>query len=319
MDLRQLRAFAAVADLGSVSLASKSLRCVQSNITTRVKALEAELGIELFYRSRSGMELTSAGVVFRPYAQDAIHSVERARAALERFSETPRLLRIGTMETTLAVRLPQVIPMLRAAYPGLRLEIHSGPTEALVEQILANNIDVALIGGKFQHPSLIGHSLFVEEMVLVSSLAVNEIEEIRSATLIVFKRGCSYRDFTLRWMKLAGLAPNDTFELGTLDGILGCVASGIGVTCLPRSVVETSRHRDLLHIHPIDDADRFIDTYAIENVAAVRNGAVTAFIEILRDSPSTEPPPLPVVAAAVARSGPVSNSRGRHIILDSRI
>lgn len=296
MDLRNLRAFAAVADLGSVSLASKSLRCVQSNITTRVKALEAELGVELFYRSRSGMEMTAAGVVFLPYALDAIHSVERARAALERFSETPRLLRIGTMETTLAVRLPQIISMFREAYPCVKLEIHSGPTEALVEQILANNIDVALIGGKFPHPSLRGHSLFVEEMVLVSSLGLKKMEEIRSATVIVFKRGCSYRDYTRRWMKLAGLAPNDTFELGTLDGILGCVASGVGVTCLPRSVVETSQHRDLLHIHPIDDADRFIDTYAIENTTAVRNGAVAAFVEALRNSPTPTPRPMRVAA-----------------------
>jgi DNA-binding transcriptional LysR family regulator len=280
VDLRNLRTFTAVADLGSISMASKSLRCVQSNVTTRVKALEAELGISLFYRSRSGMMLTSAGETFLPFAKEVIHAAERARASLDRFSELPKLLRVGSMETTLAVRLPAIIPSFRRDHPALRLEIVSGPTDELVQHILDNKIDVALIGGKFPHPDLRGHPLFAEEMVLVRALNSRE-EDLKSSTVLVFKQGCSYREYTRRWMRLAGLGPNETFELGTLDGILGCVASGVGVTCLPRSVVESSQYREHVQIQTLDDPERFIDTYAVENVTAVRNGAVAAFIAAL--------------------------------------
>ena len=282
MDVKSLKSFAVVAELGGISPASKALNSVRSNVTTRIKALEAELGIDLFYRSRSGMTLTSAGVAFLPYAQDVLQAMDRARVALNGFSDTAQILRLGSMETTLAVRLPMVIPNFRKAHPGVRLQIHSGPTDELVERVLKNQIDLAFIGGQFPHPQLKAHPIFVEEMVLASSKAVDQLEDLGSSTLIVFRQGCSYREFTRRWMRRTGLAPNDTFELGSLEGILGCVASGVGVTCLPRSVVEVSQYRETLNIHQLDDPERFIDTYAIEKKNTVSNGAIPAFLDAVQ-------------------------------------
>ncbi|MBI1494533.1 LysR family transcriptional regulator [Halocynthiibacter styelae] len=280
--IKSLHTFTTVARIGTIGGASKELNCVQSNVTTRIKALEAEVGVSLFNRSRTGMTLTSAGVAFLPYAQEVIHAEERARASIESFESSVRMLRIGSMESTLAVRLPGILSSLRAKKPNLRLHIHSGPTEELIVKLLQDQIDIALIGGKFTHPELRGYPLFAEEMVMISATEFETPEDLKSLPVIVFKQGCSYRDYSRRWMRKSGLAPNEIFELGTLDGILGCVASGVGVSCLPRSVVDGSQLRNLLRIHTLDDPERFIDTYAMLNPKSVRNGAVEAFLHDAR-------------------------------------
>lgn len=282
MELKTLHTFATVAEIGTIGGASKKLNCVQSNVTTRIKALEAELGVSLFNRSRAGMALTAAGVAFLPYAQDVIRAEERARASVEAFESSVSLLRIGSMESTLAVRLPGILSSFRRENPNLRLQIKSGPTDELIEKLLLDQIDMALIGGKFKHADLQGHALFAEEMVMISALEFETLEDLRSLPVIVFKLGCSYRDYTRRWMRMSGLAPNEVFELGTLEGILGCVASGVGISCLPRSVVAGSQVCNLLRIHTLDDPARFIDTYAMLNPKSVRNGAVEAFLQTAR-------------------------------------
>jgi DNA-binding transcriptional LysR family regulator len=281
MELKNLRTFAAVAETGSVVGASKKLHCVQSNVTTRIKSLEAELGVELFNRSRSGMALTAAGTAFLPYALDVMRAERRARSSVEDFDNSVKFLRIGSMESTLAVRLPKIIASFRKKHPEMRLQIHSGPTEDLLHKLVQDQIDLAMVGGKFARPGMKGLALFAEEMVMISSAELADLERLHSLPIIVFKQGCSYRDYTRRWMRMSGLAPNDIFELGTLDGILGCVASGVGISCLPRSVVEGSRYSELLTIHSLEDPERFIDTYAMQNVGQLRNGAVQEFLKFI--------------------------------------
>ncbi len=288
MELKNLHTFAAVADTGSVAGASRELHCVQSNVTTRIKSLEGELGVELFNRSRSGMALTAAGTAFLPYALDVLRAELRARASVADFGNSVKFLRIGSMESTLAVRLPKIIAAFRKKHPDMRLQIFSGPTEDLLHKLVQDQIDVAFVGGKFARPGLMGQALFAEEMVMISSAELKEPDGLRSLPIIVFKQGCSYRDFTRRWMRKSGLAPNDIFELGTLDGILGCVASGVGISCLPRSVIEGSQYRELLTIHPLEDSERFIDTYAMQYAGQIRNGAVREFLKfiLLPDDPA---------------------------------
>ncbi|SHL79411.1 DNA-binding transcriptional regulator, LysR family [Roseovarius marisflavi] len=281
MELKNLHTFTTVAETGSVANASRKLHCVQSNVTTRIKSLEAELGVELFNRSRSGMALTAAGTAFLPLALDVERAVKRAHASVEAFDSSVKLLRIGSMESTLAIRLPKIIASFRKKYPDMRLQIHSGPTDDLLHKLVKDQVDIAIIGGKFARLDMKAQPLFTEEMVMISSSEITEVGQLRSLPVIVFKQGCSYRDYARRWMRLSGLAPNDIFELGTLDGILGCVASGVGISCLPRSVIEGSRHKELLTIHALDDPERFIDTYAMQNTGVTRNGAAEAFLKFV--------------------------------------
>ncbi|MGO1118493.1 LysR family transcriptional regulator [Rhodovibrionaceae bacterium A322] len=281
MEIRSLRTFLTVAETGTISQAAARLNCVQSNVTSRIKALEEELQVSLFSRSRKGMALTAAGHLFVDHAQAVLDSQASALAALQDFSSTVRLLRLGSMESTLAIRLPRQIAAFRKTHPQVKLGLRSGPTEELVQLLLAGDIDLAFVGGAYEHPDLDGRVVFSEEMLLVSDLNGLQPRQLQGQPLLVFKPGCSYRDYAQRWMKRAGLAPNEIIELGTLEGILGCVASGVGVTLLPRSVIEQSQHASLLTLHELPDPDRFIDTLALHNRTAPANGAVSAFVETI--------------------------------------
>jgi len=227
------------------------------------------------------MTLTAAGVLLSTHARQVIDAERRAAAAVADFSNAVKLIRIGSMESTLASRLPPMIAEFRQSHPNVQLEIQSGTTQDLVSCVLDGALDIALIGGRYSHPDLTSQIVFSEEMVLISDRRMDSVESAREQPLIVFKTGCSYREYSNSWMKKNGLAPNRIIELGTLDGILGCVASGVGVTLLPRSVAEISTHLPNLNIHPIEDEQRFIDTCAIQNNGAPQNGAASALLGIL--------------------------------------
>ena len=109
MDLRQLKIFCAVVDHGSFTAAAEAVHTVQSNVTMRVKELEAELGQPLFIRQKSGVVLTSAGITFLGYARRILQLTEESRAALAETGTPAGPLRLGAMETTAAIRLPRLL------------------------------------------------------------------------------------------------------------------------------------------------------------------------------------------------------------------
>src|SRR5947207_15970624 len=109
MELSDLLTFSTVARLGGITRAADELNTVQSNVTQRVKGLEAEIGTALFERHSRGMTLTSAGRRLLTYAQRmAALSREAMRAARDN-GEPKRPQLIGSMETTAWVRLPSLL------------------------------------------------------------------------------------------------------------------------------------------------------------------------------------------------------------------
>lgn len=289
MEIKTLRTFLMVVDTGTVVEAAQRLHCVQSNVTARIRTLEEELGVALFTRSRSGMTLTSAGQVLVTHARQVIRAERDAKMAMTSLSETGGLIRVGSMESTIATRLPDCIAAFRKIRPDAEVGLTAGPTADLIALLLSGRIDVALIGGPFEHPDLTQEPVFREEMVLVAHRSIKTGTQARQSRLIVFRSGCSYRAFSETWLKTHGLGPNDILEMGTLDGILGCVATGVGVSLLPRSVAEASLHRPNLSIHDLEGAERFIDTYLIHRGGVEKNGVIHDFHTALK-------PALPAAA-----------------------
>ena len=279
MEIKVLRTFLMVADVGTVVEASHRLHCVQSNVTTRIKALEEELGVLLFHRSRNGMTLTAAGVVLQDHARRIVRAERDAVTALS--TGEGGLLRIGSMESTLATRLPEHLAQFSSRHRGIGFDIKSGPTDELVGAVLRGHVDIAFIGGPSTHPDIVSEPIFAEEMMLASAEGIHR-DAVRGARLFVFKAGCTYRAFAERWLRASGLGPNEISELGTLDGILGCVAAGVGVAVLPRAVIEASGHRRRIRLHEIDGPERFIDTYAIRRRDSPEEGPSQALLHMLR-------------------------------------
>lgn len=235
MDLNGLRVFLAVAESGSVSAAAKRTHYVQSNITAHIKKLEQELGVVLFMRESRGMRLTSAGFILQDYAERLLHLASEAKDAVRDMIEGGGALRIGSMETAMAVRLPPMLKQLHAQLPKADIRVQTGRTQSLIEQVLTHKLDCAFIGGEVHHPNLVVHRVFEEELVL---LTPKNADERALSILLVFRSGCIYRDKAEQWMREQGRIPYKIMEYGALEGIVGCVDAGLGCTLVPRRVVE---------------------------------------------------------------------------------
>ncbi|MBP2309107.1 LysR family transcriptional regulator [Azospirillum melinis] len=304
MDLAGLRVVKAVADTGSVSRAAEALNCVQSNVTARIKRLEEDLGVDLFLRLSRGMEPTPAGRVLSGYADRVLRLVAQARDAVAEAAGRGGRLAVGSMESTAAVRLPPVLARFHRDHPDVDLTITPGPTETLLADVLAGRLDGAFVGGEVAHPDLIARRIFDEELVLAEPAAGLTTESARR-TLIAFGRACAYRGRAEMAMREAGRVPFRVMEFGALDAILGCVGAGMGVTVIPRAVVERNPWRDLLAARPLPDALARMPTQFVRRADAIETASLRAFMEAFSQAAG------PAIAANGAMQGATGSPTSR--------
>src|ERR1700731_2597837 len=255
MELSDLTTFATVAHTGGITRAADELNTVQSNITQRVKALEAEIGTPLFERHSRGMTLTGAGRRLLPYAQRMAALSREAVLAARDDGEPKGPLSIGSMETTAAVRLPSLLAEFHRHFPAVRLTLRTAPTADLVAAVLDGALDGAFVAGPIEHAELTSVIAFREELVLVTARRWSSLAALRAGTpqsgptALVFRTGCTYRQRLEQLFSEFGWPSATRFELGTLDGMIGCVAADMGVTLLPRAVVERRDPGENIRIH----------------------------------------------------------------------
>src|ERR1700737_1664123 len=127
VELTDFLTFSAVARTGGITRAAEDLNTEQSNVTQRVKALEAEIGTALFERHSRGMTLTGAGRRLLPYAQRMAALSREAVLAARDDGEPAGPLAIGSMETTAAVRLPSLLAEFHRHFPAGRLTLRTAP------------------------------------------------------------------------------------------------------------------------------------------------------------------------------------------------
>jgi LysR family transcriptional regulator, cell division regulator len=284
VELTDLLTFSAVARTGGITRAAEELNTVQSNVTQRVKALEAEIGTALFERHSRGMTLTGAGRRLLPYAQRMAALSREAVLAARDDGEPKGPLAIGSMETTAAVRLPALLADFHRRFPAVRLSLRTATTADLVAAVLDGSLDGAFVAGPIEHADLTSAVAFREELVLVTAKHVKSLAELRAATpesgptALVFRTGCTYRQRLEQVLAEFGWPSAIRFELGTLDGMIGCVAAGMGVTLLPRAVVGRN---DSVSIHALSRAQARVETLLITRRAAHEYSALRGFISCL--------------------------------------
>jgi DNA-binding transcriptional LysR family regulator len=288
MELSDLVTFSTVARLGGVTRAADELNTVQSNITQRVKALEAEIGTPLFERHSRGMTLTGAGRRLLPYAQRLAALSREAVLAAREDGEPKGPLSIGSMETTAAVRLPSLLAEFHRRFPAVQLSLRTAPTADLVAAVLDGSLDGAFVAGPIEHADLTDVTAFQEELVLVTARRWASLAALRAGTpesgptALVFRTGCTYRQRLEQLLTEFGWPSAARFELGTLDGMIGCVAAGMGVTLLPRAVVERNDQSGNIRIHPLSPSQSRVDTLFIQRRGAHQYSALQGFVACLQ-------------------------------------
>jgi len=256
MDLAGLRIFKTVAETGGITKAAARLHRVPSNVTTRVRQLEESLGTPLFHRHKRRLTLSAEGKLLLAYAERLLRLSSEAQAALR--SGVPRgTLRIGSLESTAATRLPRMLSRYHAAYPEVRLELVTGTTGALVAWVLGGDIEAAFVAEPFTAEGLESLHAFTEELVLVAAKGfprIRSAKEIGHTPILAFATGCSYRRRLEAWLGGSGIAPEQVMEYGSYHAIIACAAAGSGVAVVPRSVIRAVRLDKELRIQPLPQA-----------------------------------------------------------------
>ncbi|GAB2189847.1 LysR family transcriptional regulator [Sessilibacter sp. MAH2] len=296
MEIQALQTFLAVIDEGGVLAASKALHTVQSNVTSRIKRLEQELGTELFYRSGRGLELSPSGRELAKHARELIQMEKLASLAVKEVGYNRGEIRIGTMETFASYRLPLALKELRKAHPGIQIKIETNTSQTLINKVLQHKLDCAFIGGHYENPALSTDEVLVEELVLVRA----KHDQNPDTPLMLFREGCTYRDRALQWQSLYGKQTQEILELGTLDGILGCVSVGLGLTLMPSWVVESSRFRDELIIERVPKSLALVPTLMICHQRETELAALTTLRQAVIGQGISKPHSVETQQSAVA-------------------
>ena len=292
MQLKSLRMFEAVCDTGSFGAAAQRLHTVQSNVTAHIKKLEDEVGAQLLVRA-SPVQPSPAGRTLLQAARQMLHAHDQVLSQLQaetgQCGQVSGVLRIGSMETTAALRLPPLLAQLRQRYPGIDLELDAQPTAPLLAALQAGRIDCAFVNGPVPQHGLQSWPVFREELVLVSGQPLQRFPsaaELGNAVFLAFRQGCSYRQRIELLMAARGVPAVRIMELGMLDTILGCVAAGMGYALLSRALVEDQQQRFAVHWCPLppEQADiAQVDTCFVTGPQAGWSPALRALAQLLQE------------------------------------
>jgi DNA-binding transcriptional LysR family regulator len=286
VDTGDLKIFEAVARLGGMNRAAAELNTVQSNVTARIKALEADLGCVLFERHARGVSLTAAGQRLLPYADSAARLLADARRAV-RDDGVPRgLLTIGSLETTAALRLTPLLAGYAAEYPEVDLVLRTGTTRELVGEVLEGRNDGAFVCGLVAHAELLEEAMFREELVMLAAPGVASLDDVLKGgevRIVVLRAGCSYRQMLEALLARRGITVSRRLEFGTLETIFGCVAAGLGITLLPRALIGSVWGAGRVSLHPLPPADANVDTVFVRRRDAFSSCALKAFLVCAAD------------------------------------
>ena len=284
MDVAGLSVFAAVARAGGITRAARALHTVQSNVTQRIRLLEGELGVPLFHRHSRGVSLTSAGAELLPYAERIGRLLEEAKQVAASGRVPRGRITIGALETATAVRLPPLLAAYASACPDVDIDITTGTSAVLVEAVLAHRLEAAFVAGPVDHPELVTLPILEEELVIVTAPWITSLGRLRGRSsmlkIVVFRSGCTYRAQLESLLAGRGVVGARRLEFGTLDGIVGCVAAGIGITLLPRAAVARAQREGRVALHALPPADARVPTVLIRRRDAFTSAALSRFIAL---------------------------------------
>ncbi|MEM7721640.1 MAG: LysR family transcriptional regulator [Pseudomonadota bacterium] len=280
MDMVLLRTFETVAREGSFVGAARALNCVQSNVTARIRRLEENFGAPLFERGRGGARLTDLGRQLHGYAVDLIARFEAAERDLKDAAGCSAPLRLGTMETTAAGRLPDVLRKLRDACPSAPVSVTPGPTGELLADLWERRLDSAFVAGPLDEDRFDGVVAFEEDLVLIRAVPLTP-----DLPLLAFRSTCSYRRVADRWLEAQGQPDRPVMEMGTLDGILGCMAAGIGFAIVPRSSFERRADFGTLSVEDLPAEYARTKTYLAWRRDHHKSSTQTRLIELVESEP----------------------------------
>jgi len=241
MNLRSLQYFVTLADLKHFSKAADACFVSQPTLSTQIRKLEEELGVQLVERSPKNIMLTPAGEEIALRAQQVLHDVEQIRTVARRSHHPDEgRLRLGIFPTLAPYLLPHVVPSLRERYPRLHLQLSEEKTEDCLSLLRRGALDAALLALPVPSEGLEIEILFQEPSVVAlpgdHELAGKTrigLEDLNGSELLLLEEGHCLREHALEVCALAGAHERVDFHATSMETLRQMVAASVGITLMP--------------------------------------------------------------------------------------
>jgi DNA-binding transcriptional LysR family regulator len=251
MNLRFVEAFYWVASLKSVTRAADKLFLTQSAMSSRIAALEEELGVLLLDRRDKQFRLTIAGARFFTYAQRLLELQREVKAEMGSGAALAVSLRIGAIESVLHSWLIPWIEKLRADHPSLALELTVETTPILVEQVQRGTQDIVFAALPAAADGVRSRSLPPMDMVFIGNDRLHRkrryaLQELGALELLTFQKGSHPHVALLDLFRSEGLEPGRVHAISSISAMVQLVQGGFGVATLPLKAVQRMQNYPLL-------------------------------------------------------------------------
>lgn len=253
MDLRQIRTFCAVAELGSLSSASDRLRIAQPALSRQIRLLEHELKVALFIRHGRGMSLTEAGQLLFERLAGTVRQLERARDEVASLAgQLSGRVVVGMVPTVGSALSGAVAQRVVAAYPGITLRIVEAYGSYLVEWLHRGELDLAVIYGPSSAVHLNADTLRTDELLVVAAagsgvggLGSVTLDWLSTQPLVLPSYPHALRALVEAQFARLGFAPRVVLEADSFGALMAIVTAGVGMTLLPFYAVGDRVGRDV--------------------------------------------------------------------------
>jgi DNA-binding transcriptional LysR family regulator len=247
MDLRQLEHFVAVAEEQHFTRAARRLNIVQSGLSTSIRALEEELGAELFLRSTRRVDLTTAGHVLLQEARRVLIAARKAKEAVSAIQGLQRgTLSIGTVQDLAPfVDLPGLLSRFHADYPAIEIWLCQGDSASLLDKIREGRLDLAFVPLFGLSPGgAASRMIACEPLVAACSpshpLAGREdvaLADLAEETFVDFQAEWGTRRLVDLAFATARIDRHIAFEVSDIRTLLDLVSLGLGIALVPEQTV----------------------------------------------------------------------------------
>jgi DNA-binding transcriptional LysR family regulator len=250
MNLRFVEAFYLAASFKSITRASEKLFLTQSAVSSRITALEEELGVLLLDRREKQFRLTIAGTRFLTYAERLLNMQRELKREMGSGTTTPLALRLGAIESVLHTWLIPLVEAMRHRYPELELELTVETTPVITEQVRRGSLDVGFAALPTQASGVRTRTLPSIDMVFV---APRELQIKRAPTLadiaqheiLTFQRGSQPHLALLDMFKTARSEVKKLHSVSSISAMVKLLEGGFGIATLPRAAAQ-----QLMASHP---------------------------------------------------------------------
>jgi len=248
MNLRDLRYLVAVAEHGHFGRAAEACFVSQPTLSTQIRKLEKELGVELIERTSRQTMLTDAGRQVVERARVILGETDNIRAIARRAQDPESgTLRMGLFPTLAPYLLPHVVPHVHSRFPKLELLLVEEKTEVVLQRLRDGQLDVGVLALPVNDDQLHEEYLFSEDFVLALPAdhrlahddAPVDVSVLADEPVLLLEEGHCLREQALSVCQLAGASERiGGFRATSLETLRQMVAAGVGVTLLPELAVQ---------------------------------------------------------------------------------